>query len=118
MKYDKPSHMSVKDYLVRILSVDVAVPENIVDAIVMHQFQSANTAMDTSKSLEISGFGRFIFNDKKAVTKMAKLTKKLELYTIQLDGNSLTEVNRKKITEIIRVINKQIQQLKPKLHND
>lgn len=118
MKYNKPKSMSVREYLVRILSVDMAIPEKVVDAVIAHQFQSANEAMDTNKSLEISGFGRFLFNDKKAVKKMATLEARLEQYTAQLEDNTLTEANRVKITEIIRVINKQIQQLKPKLNHD
>ena len=118
MKYNKPNSMSVREYLVRILSVDIAVPEKIIDAVIVHQFQSANEAMDTNKSLEISGFGRFMFNDKKAVKKMASLHSRLERYTLELENNSLTETNRAKITEIIRVINKQIEQLKPKLNHD
>jgi nucleoid DNA-binding protein len=92
--------MSAKDYLVRILSVDIAIPDKVIDAVIAHQFQSANTAMDTNKSLEISGFGRFIFNDKKAVKKMATLEKRLQTYTEQLEDNFLTEANRVKITEI------------------
>lgn len=118
MKYDKPNSMPVKNYLMRILSVDMAIPEKIIEAVVNHQFQSANTAMDTNKSLEISGFGRFIFNDKKAVKKMTSLLSRLERYTLELESNSLTEANRAKITEIVRVINKQIEQLKPKLNHD
>lgn len=118
MKYDKPNSMSAKDYLIRILSVDIAIPDKVIDAVIAHQFQSANTAMDTNKSLEISGFGRFMFNDKKAIKKMVTLEKRLEQYTAQLDDNSLKEANRAKIIEIIRVINKQIQQLKPKLNHD
>ena len=118
MKYNKPNNMSVREYLVRILSVDVAVPEKIVDVIVNHQFQSANEAMDLNKSLEISGFGRFIFNDKKAVKKMVYLLKKLDAYTLQMQDNNMTDIKRAKLTEIIRVINKQIEQLKPKLNND
>jgi hypothetical protein len=118
MKYNKPNNMSVREYLVRILSVDVAVPEKIVDVIVNHQFQSANEAMDLNKSLEISGFGRFIFNDKKAVKKMVYLLKKLDVYTLQMQDNNMTDIKRAKLTEIIRVINKQIEQLKPKLNND
>jgi nucleoid DNA-binding protein len=110
--------MSAKDYLIRILSVDMAFPEKTIAAIVDHQFQSANEAMDTNKSLEISGFARFMFNDKKAIKKMATLHKKLEYYTEKLEDNYLTEANRVKITEIIRVINKQIVQLKPKLNHD
>ena len=118
MKYEKPNNMSAKDYIVRILSVDMAIPEKTIAAVVAHQFQSANEAMDLNKSLEISGFGRFMFNDKKAIKKMATLEKRLASYTEQLQQNNLTEANIAKLTEIIRVINKQIVQLKPKLNHD
>ncbi len=118
MKYDKPNSMSAKDYILRILSVDMAIPEKTLNAVITHQFQSAYEAMDLNKSLEVSGFGKFMFNDKKAVKKMASLQSRLERYTLELENNSLTEANRAKITEIIRVINKQIVQLKPKLNHD
>jgi nucleoid DNA-binding protein len=110
--------MSAKDYILRILSVDMAIPEKTLNAVITHQFQSAYEAMDLNKSLEVSGFGKFMFNDKKAVKKMASLQSRLERYTLELENNSLTEANRAKITEIIRVINKQIVQLKPKLNHD
>ena len=118
MKYNKPNSMSVMDYLVRILSVDVAIPEKIVEAIIVHQFKSANEAMDLNKSLEISGFGRFVFNDKKAQKRMMYLLKKIEMYTQELEQNNITDNRRKKLTEIIRVMRKQIEQLKPKLNHD
>lgn len=118
MKYNKPNSMSVRDYLVRILSVDIAIPEKIVDAVIVHQFQSANEALDTNKSIEFSGFGRFVFNDKKAARKMVQLLKRLEIYSAQLNDINITDNKREKLTEIIRVIKKQIEQLKPKLNHD
>ncbi len=118
MKYNKPNSMSVMQYLIRILSVDVAIPEKIVEAVITHQFKSANEAMDTSKSLEISGFGRFVFNDKKGARKMAQLLKRLEVYSAQLNDNKITDNKREKLTETIRVIKKQIEQLKTKLNHD
>ncbi len=118
MKYNKPNSMSVRDYLVRILSVDIAIPEKIVDAVIVHQFQSANEALDTNKSIEFSGFGRFVFNAKKGARKMAQLLKRLEVYSAQLNDINITDNKREKLTEIIRVIKKQIEQLKPKLNHD
>lgn len=118
MKYNKPNSMSVMQYLIRILSVDVAIPEKIVEAVVTHQFKSANEALDVNKSLEISGFGRFVFNDKKAARKMVQLLKRLETYSAQLNQNNITDNRRQKLTEVIRVIKKQIEQLKPKLNHD
>ncbi len=118
MKYNKPNSMSVRDYLVRILSVDIAIPEKIVDAVIVHQFQSANEALDTNKSIEFSGFGRFVFNDKKAQKRMAYLLNKINVYTQELEQNNVTDNRRKKLEEIIRVMRKQIEQLKPKLNHD
>lgn len=76
---DKPMSMSVKDYLIRTLAVKMMIGEKTLEAVVNHQFQAANEAMATNKSIEISGFGKFLFNDKKAVKKFDKLTKKKEM---------------------------------------
>lgn len=63
----------MKDYLVRTLAVKLRVPEKTIDAVISHQFQSANDAMLTNNSIEISGFGKLHFNKKKAEKKMADL---------------------------------------------
>jgi nucleoid DNA-binding protein len=73
---DKPISISVKDYLVRTLAVKIMVSEKVIEAIINHQFQSANEAMDLHNSIEISGFGKFYFNEKKAKKKIDSLTNK------------------------------------------
>ena len=73
---DKPISMSVKDYLVRTLAVKMMVSEKTIETVVNHQFQSANEAMDTNNSLEISGFGKFYFNEKKAKKRLELLNNK------------------------------------------
>jgi len=76
---DKPISMSVKDYLIRTLAVKMMVSEKIIEAVVNHQFQSANQAMDTNNSVEISGFGKFYFNEKKAKKRLESLKGKKRL---------------------------------------
>jgi coenzyme F420-reducing hydrogenase delta subunit len=49
---------------------------------------------------------------------MAYLLKKIETYTQELEQNNITNNRREKLTEIIRVMRKQIEQIKPKLNND
>ena len=73
---DKPISMSVKDFLVRTLAVKMMMNEKIIEAVVNHQFQSANEAMDLNNSLEISGFGKFYFNEKKAIKRLGQLNAK------------------------------------------
>ena len=73
---DKPISMSVKDYLIRTLAVKMMVSEKTIETVVNHQFQSANQAMDTNNSVEISGFGKFYFNEKKARKRLQSLIAK------------------------------------------
>jgi Bacterial DNA-binding protein. len=111
MEYNKPKSMSHKEYLVRALSVKLAISEKTIEAVVNHQFQSANEAMDTNHSLELSGFGRIIFNNKKAIKKLAALEAKLEKLTNQLN----TTTDAKKLQDAIDVLIIQIRILKPKI---
>jgi len=76
---DKPISMSVKDYLVRTLAVKMMISEKMIETVVNHQFQSANEAMDTNNSIEISGFGKFYFNEKKAKKRLEDLSRKKNL---------------------------------------
>ena len=39
----------------------------------MHQFNSANEALKNNNTVEISGFGKFTFNSKKAYKRLDKL---------------------------------------------
>jgi nucleoid DNA-binding protein len=73
---DKPITMSVKDFLVRTLAVKILKSEKLIEAVINHQFQSANEAMDLNSSVEISGFGKFFFNNKKAVKRIGALNAK------------------------------------------
>lgn len=41
----------------------------------MHQFNSAHEALRANNTIEISGFGKFIFNTKKAERRLEKLKK-------------------------------------------
>lgn len=119
MEYNKPKNMSHKEYLVRALSVKLSMSEKLIETVVNHQFQSANEAMDTNHSLEISGFGKILFNNKKAIKKLAGYEKKLEKAKQQLELNTSTEAARKKAQNVIDVTTMQIKMLKPKIkYND
>ena len=80
---NKPNSMSIKDYLIRVQSVKAMTSEKTIEAVINHQFQSASLAMRTNNSVELSGFGKFYFNTKKAIKRLAALeTKKLNLENI------------------------------------
>jgi nucleoid DNA-binding protein len=92
---DKPINMSVKDYLVRTLAVKMLISEKTIEAVVNHQFQSANEAMDFNNSLEIAGFGKFYFNEKKATKRIGALNaKKTAMETIIADETTSEQKRR------------------------
>ena len=72
----KPAAMNIKDYLIRLLAVKILTSEKTIDAVITHQFQSANEALDLNNSVEISGFGKFFFNNKKAIKRLGALNAK------------------------------------------
>lgn len=72
-EYEKPSSMTVKDWLVKKMSLDMMVSESVIHRVVDHQVNGIRKALDTNKSVEASGFGKFIFNQRKAEKKVSKL---------------------------------------------
>ena len=109
---DKPRSLSMKDYLVRTLAVKLRIPEKTLDAVISHQFQSANDAMLGNKSIEISGFGKLLFNQKKADKKMVDLLRikgHLENRLKTPEGDTL--LNKTKLESV----NSAIEVLKPKI---
>lgn len=106
---NKPQSMSIKDFLVRTLAAKLMINEKVIDKVVSHQFRSAAEAMRCNSSVEISGFAKFIFNEKKAVRKLTALIKKQEIQQAIVDSpESTTEQVRKAkllVTDTIRRIN-------------
>lgn len=107
--------MSIKDYLIRKLAVKMMVSEKVIETVINHQFQSATTAMYTSQSVELSGFGKFFFNTKKAQKKMEKLLSKKALFERQAVDEQLSEQRRASAFNKLMNTLEQIETLKPKL---
>jgi nucleoid DNA-binding protein len=115
---DKPISMSVKDYLIRLMSVKMMLSEKTIEAVVNHQFQSANVALQENNSLEISGFGKFYFNQKKAQKRMEKMLSKAELFTKQMNDPNLSEQRRNSAAVKLANTLAGIAVLKPKLQTN
>jgi len=69
---DKPITMPLRDFLIKQVAIEKSLHYSIIDAIITHQFDAANEATHTVKSLELSGFGRFVFSESKAQNQMKK----------------------------------------------
>ncbi len=112
---DKPISMSVKDFLIRTLAIKMLTSEKTLEAVINHQFQSANEAMHIHKSVEISGFGKFYFNDKKAVKRMERLITKKATYEEVLANPDITEQRRTYAKIVLENTIKDISALKPRI---
>ena len=112
----KPTSMSVKEWIIKKMAINLVVSEKIIDQVITHQFDSANDALNTNDSVEISGFGKFLFNTKKADTKYRKLLQIRQAYENTLADTSITDKKRHS-TELrmITVLN-DIKILKPKIN--
>jgi nucleoid DNA-binding protein len=114
---DKPVNLSMRDYLVRTLAVKMMVSEKVIDTVVAHQFSEANEALRHNDSIEISGFGKFFFNKKKAVKKLETMHRQKEALEKQLANTETTE-HRKNIAEQkISSLTASIEHLKPRIND-
>jgi nucleoid DNA-binding protein len=111
--------MSIKEYLVKRIAVnkvwDKMISEKTIDAVISHQFDSASAATVNNNSIEISGFGKFMFNEKRAVKQMQKYTEQIEYYSKML-SSELTEAERRNTEMRLESINNNVKALKPKLN--
>lgn len=108
--------MTVKEYLQKRLSISLVVPEKVIDAVITHQFDSANDATNTCHSVEISGFGKFCFNHKRGLRLMEKYLSQQEVFTNILKDDSISEQRRRNIEMKLEQAVSNIKSLKPKLN--
>ncbi len=92
-------------------------PEKTIDAVIMHQFQSANEATSQHKSVEISGFGKFFFNDKKAHKTMEKFLSQKALFEKWANDETLPEAKRQSARLKLQIALDGIRDLKPRIYD-
>ena len=71
--------------------------------------------MGVNKSIEISGFGKFFFNDKKAVKRMEKLMSKKAACEAVIANPETTDQRRAYSSVVLENTLKSIQDLKPRI---
>lgn len=113
----KTLSQSVKDYLVKRMSVRLNIPSKTIDAIVAHQMEGINKAIqsDNKFSVEMSGFGKWIFNHKKAQRKYEKHLSKEKVFMEILERPDLTDRQKASYTLKLENTRKWMEAIKPKL---
>lgn len=93
----------------------MVISEKTIDAVVTHQFDSANDALNIHKSVEISGFGKFYFNQKKALAQYNKLLAIKKAYENMLLDENITPTKKNAVELKLQIIQISIKTLKPKI---
>jgi len=114
----KPNSMSVKDYIIRVMSIRTNTSEKIIDAIITHQFQNANEATQKCNSIEFSGFGKFLFNEKKAGRKLNNVVKKMNEFNKRISEGGLSETKLEYTTKVLNDLEKTAEAIKPKIKDE
>lgn len=91
---EKPNSMSIKEWLIKKMSLSLVVSERVIDSVIGHQFETALQAMKVNNSIEFSGFGKFVYNEKKALKEIKKLNSLKNAYikTIENPESSLERI--------------------------
>ena len=112
---NKPSTMSVKEWIIKKMSIGMVISEKIMDNVITHQFDSANDALNVNKTVEISGFGKFLFNTNKAIKHYNKLLAIEKAYNNMLLDENITIARREAVELKLKIIASSIKTLKPKI---
>lgn len=116
----KPHNMHIKDYLIKKIAInkvidDKMVSEKIINKVITHQFDFANDAMHKHNTVEFSGFGKFVFNIKKAKKKMEKIESIISYFSRVLEDETISPtVRRNAEMKLATAIDNRIK-LKPKI---
>jgi len=113
---EKPLSMSVKEWIIKKMSINMVISERIIDQVINHQFDSANDALNTNDIVEISGFGKFLFNKKKALTQYNKLLQIKQSYENMLADPDITDKKRHSTKLRLDTALTDIKILKPKIN--
>ena len=107
--------LSVKDFLIRKMAVKLLKSEKVIEAVVNHQFTSANSALLKHNSLELSGFGKLLFNTKKARKKFEIMLAQKAALQKQLANPEVSEKRKETAKAKLDSLEISIQLLKPKI---
>ena len=114
---DKPKSLSVKDFIIRKMSIKMNMAESIIDSVVSHQFQSANAALLTANSIEIAGFGKFLFNQKKAEKHFQRMLEQKDVLEATLANENVSQQKKHSAQLKLDSLLKAIDILKPKIYD-
>jgi hypothetical protein len=114
---DKPSTMSVREWITKKVALASTIPENVIRRVVAHQFDSAYDALEKFNSIEISGFGKFYYNTTKADKELIHCKEQADSWQKRLESEGATEKERQQAREQVKWFNDKVEWMTNKKKN-
>lgn len=109
---------SIKDLLIRTTAVKLSIHEKLIEKVVDYQFKSAQEAMGTNHTVELCGFGKFVFNNNKAKKKLVSLQKTVDILQNELDHPETAKKSPVFSKNVLKATKEHIASLKPMIKYD
>jgi nucleoid DNA-binding protein len=104
----------VKDRLIKKIASNSSQDLTVINAVINHQFDTIQKALVEHKTVELSGFGKFVFSDYRAKKLMAKYENQVFVFSQHL-ANATDEKERHKSSMKLNTALTNIKHLKPKI---
>ena len=113
--------LPIKEQIIKKLAInrvakDKLVSEKDIEAVITHQYDSAYKATFLNNTIEISGFGKFIFSQKKGNEELTSLFSVEKNLLAMLENPELSANDKRKTELKLKTVQTNIKQLKPKLY--
>jgi nucleoid DNA-binding protein len=112
---EKPSSMTLKVWFIKEMAKELNLEEKIITTVINDQFNRAYEALTTNNSVEISGFGKFVFNHRKAEWAMKKFKSQEALFSSIIDSPDSSPAKKKNAELKLVTALKNIEDLNKKL---
>jgi nucleoid DNA-binding protein len=113
----KPASMTLKEWLIKKLALDQKHSEKNIKVVIDNQFDTANDAVNKHDSVELSGFGKFVFNKNRAIKRLAKWKKEKAKLEEAMKEN-MSERRKLNMEDRIFVLDLSIKVLHPRITKD
>lgn len=108
----RPLTVPIKDWMIKNLSKEKDISERTIQCVISHQAESVMKKMRECHSVEFSGFGKFLFNVKKAEKKLGNMLEMEQRMKAIIENEGDTPQKRRAMEVRYKVLVEDIKNLK------
>lgn len=114
---NKPASMSLTDFFTKKVALKTLVSESTVEAIIKHQWKTANEATKKNEEVEISGLGKFYVSKTKTLKRIENLERIKRAFQHYM-REAEDQRKRDTLQNKINAVETRIKDLKAKIEDD